>query len=448
LRALAATALLAAAWAGVPAESRDFWSEPAFREQFLGTYGVLGEAEPRATPAERETLEKIIPLMADDPQQAMQLLGAAIQAGQTGPTLEFTLGNLHFQRDELEEAARWYRSALDRFPNYVRAHKNLGLVQFRNGQMAEAAASLTRMIELGRGDALTYGLLGHAYSQLDQALSSETAYRLAILLDPRTLDWRMGLVRVLYKQQRHQEVAALCAELIERHPEQKEMWLLQAGAWIGLDQPMKAAQNYEALARLGQATPETLNALGDIYVNQGLMDLAASAYVRAVELSPDGNPSAALRAAEILASRDAREQARDLLGRLEAPGRAAPSEADRRRMLMLRARIAAAEGHGDDAAVVLEQIVTLDPLDGDALMLLGQHCTRAGQLEKALLYYERAAGLPVHEADASIGRAQILVGQEKYSEALPLLKRAQELRPRDEVARYIEQVERAARARR
>jgi hypothetical protein len=36
----------------------------------------------------------------------------------------------------------------------------------------------------------------------------------------------------------------------------------------------------------------------------------------------------------------------------------------------------------------------------------------------------------------------------RYADALPLLKRAQELRPREDVARYQEQVERMARMKR
>lgn len=39
------------------------------------------------------------------------------------------------------------------------------------------------------------------------------------------------------------------------------------------------------------------------------------------------------------------------------------------------------------------------------------------------------------------------MGQSRYAEAVPLLKRAQEINPRDDVARYLEQVERIARAR-
>ena len=44
--------------------------------------------------------------------------------------------------------------------------------------------------------------------------------------------------------------------------------------------------------------------------------------------------------------------------------------------------------------------------------------------------------------------AQLLVAQSRFDEALPLLRRAQELKPREDVARYMEQIERVARARR
>jgi hypothetical protein len=39
-----------------------------------------------------------------------------------------------------------------------------------------------------------------------------------------------------------------------------------------------------------------------------------------------------------------------------------------------------------------------------------------------------------------------LVAQSKYRQAVPLLMRTRDLKPRDEVARYLEQVERIARA--
>jgi tetratricopeptide (TPR) repeat protein len=101
-----------------------------------------------------------------------------------------------------------------------------------------------------------------------------------------------------------------------------------------------------------------------------------------------------------------------------------------------------AEGAGDEEARVLEQIVELDPLDGEALILLGQYSSRAGDDEKAIFYYQRAANLEAYEADADVRYAQLLVKQGKIAEALPLLRRAQVLKPRDNVQSYLDQLER------
>ena len=67
--------------------------------------------------------------------------------------------------------------------------------------------------------------------------------------------------------------------------------------------------------------------------------------------------------------------------------------------------------------------------------------------EKAAFYYERAASLEDFEAEAKVRHAQLLVGQSRYQEALPLLRRAQNLNPRDSVQEYLDQVERLAQVR-
>ena len=79
-------------------------------------------------------------------------------------------------------------------------------------------------------------------------------------------------------------------------------------------------------------------------------------------------------------------------------------------------------------------------------MHLGQHYTKANAREKVILFYERASGIDSFEVEAKTRHAQILVGMSRYSDAIPLLRRAQELKPRETVARYIEQVERISKS--
>ena len=436
----------AAGGAGLSPLSLEIWNDPTFQRQFLGSYGFQAEIEPKVSVVERQQMERLIPLLGSDPAAAAAGL-IKITSPASSALFDFMLGNIRFQDNRLEEAATHYEAALGKFPSFRRAHKNLALVQVRQGSFDPAIRSLGRVIELGGGDGVTYGLLGHAYSSSSQFTSAESAYRAAVLLQPDTLDWKLGLTQSLLRQQKFAEVAALCEELIARHPARADLWLLQASARIGLGQPRKAAENYELVRRMGKANAPILHMLGDIYVNEGVWEMALRAYRQAVEIDPAQALQRPLRNVEALAQRGALAEARSLLDLVRQTWGERLDAAERRTLLRLEARLAVAEGAGGEAVQVLEQIVALDPLDGEALLLLGQHYARAGDAERAVFYYERAGGLEATEAEAKIRQAQILVGQSKYREAVPLLKRAQELKPRDDVGRYLEQVERLARAR-
>ena len=62
----------------------------------------------------------------------------------------------------------------------------------------------------------------------------------------------------------------------------------------------------------------------------------------------------------------------------------------------------------------------------------------------SIFWFERAASLSAFEADAKVRHAQLLVGQLRYAEALPLLRRAQQVKPRDNIQQFLDQVERVA----
>jgi tetratricopeptide (TPR) repeat protein len=261
------------------------------------------------------------------------------------------------------------------------------------------------------------------------------------------MDWKKGLANSLFQQSRFAEAAALTQTLIEDEPDRAEFWLLQANAFIGMNQPTKAAVNYEMVDRLGQSTVASLNMLGDIYVNQELFDMAVRSYARALETDPNTTPDRAIRAAKVITANGALGATKELIQRIEALRGETLDPNDHKDLLKLRARIAVAEGASEEEVKVLEEIVELDPLDGEALILLGQHKARAGRTEEAELYYERAANLEKYRADALIRHAELLVKQGKYKEALPLLRQAQQIRYREDVQKYLDQVERVAKGR-
>jgi tetratricopeptide (TPR) repeat protein len=424
------------------------WNDPTFQKQFVGSYGINAEIEPRITPDEVKILEKIRPFMADNLPMAETMLGNLIKPDSSA-TLDFTLGGIRFQREEYPLALESYQRAVGKFPSFRRAWRNLGLIQARDGRYDEAIKAFTRMIELGGGDGYSFGLLGFAYASKQDYQAAETAYRNALLLQPESSEWRLGLTRCVFKQQKYEDAAALLDVLIARYPDKAEFWLLQAHTFLGLKQPLKAAGNLEALDLLGKATVDSLDTLGDIYVSENLMDLASHAYQRGIDVDAKQPVARPLRSAELLASRGAMKQARAVAMHVRQVLQAQHDAAANHKLLKLEARLTMAEGIGDpETAKVLEQVVAEDPLDGEALMLLAQDCAQHGEPDRAIFWYERAESLEAFEINARIKHAQVLVGMGRYTDAIPLLRRAQESRPRDDVARYLDQVERIAKSRR
>jgi len=437
------------------------WKDPTFQKQFIAGYGFNADVEPRVTPDEVKLLEQVRPLMANDLPKAEATLKGKMKADSSA-ILDFTLGGIEFQQERMADALENYRKAVAKFPSFRRAWRNLGLIHARDGRYDEAIAAFTRMIVLGGGDAYSYGLLSYAYAAKFDFQPAEATYRNALLLQPDNTEWRLGLTRCVFKQEKFEDAATLLNELIGRYPDQADFWLLQAHTFLGMKQPLKAAQNLEAVDALGKSTLDSLNTLGDLYAAEGnLMDLAARAYARAIDLDPKQPPARAIRAAEILAAHGALPQAREVATRLRAVCESTLDDADRRKLLKLEARLAMAEGGGSaesaaataavqaaNATDILEEIVKLDPLDSEALMLLNQHYSRQNQPDRAIFFYERAESIAKYEEPAKLRHGQVLVGMGRYADAVPLLRQVQEKTPRDDVARYLEQVERMAKARR
>ncbi len=423
------------------------WNDPAFRRRFAESYASETEIEPRVTADELKQMQRVLDLIAaNELDKAADHIRRRRNEASTA-VYDFTLGNIHFQRDELAEAATAYEAAVAKFPKFRRAWRNLGLVRAKQDDLRGALPSFSRVVELGGGDSTMYGLIGFATSSLGDEVAAENAYRMAIMLDPATFDWKIGLARSLFKQRRFADAAALVEMLIVQFPDRGELWLLQANAQLGMNEPMRAAQNYEIVDAMGQSTVESLATLGDIYVNAELFDLAVARYVRALGLSVPLSMERAMRAAKVMAARGAANETAALLEAVESVHGAQLGEDERKELLRLRARIAVARGEGEQEAALLEEIVALDPLDGDALILLGRHHADRDDPERAIFYYERASGVERHEAEALRRHAQLLVRLSRIEEALPLLRRSLEIDPRENVQQYYDQLERMTRGR-
>jgi tetratricopeptide (TPR) repeat protein len=420
------------------------WNDPDFARRLIGSYGFLSEREPRLS-AEEQVLyrDTLLPLLREDPAKAIPALEKAVKP-EASALFDYTLGTIFFQQEDTTNAVRHYEAALAKFPDFLRAQRNLALALARDGAFLEAIPALTRTITLGGADGKIYGLLAFAHMQQGQFTSAAAAYQQALLYEPANFDYQLGLVKCQVATANYSAALALLDELLPRYPDRESLWTLQANLYVQQNQLLKAAVNLEILRQLGKATAAHLTLLGDVYMTEGVPDLALAAYVQAAQLDGGTNLARTLRAGEILVSRGAWDEARQLFAQSRKLAGIGLTSVDELTLLRLEARVALATGAGDQAIQMLEQILARNPLDGEALLLAGDHYQRLGDSERAAFRYDAAAKLEGYEAAALVKHAQLLVESQRYPQAIELLRRAQRTTPRENVQRYLEKVEQVA----
>lgn len=429
-----------------PSYPLQLWRDPAFALRFMGSYGIIPDAEPPLKEADKAILQRIAPLMGEKPAEAVSELLKVITKD-SNANFEFNLANLYFQQNQFPEAEKYYLIAVQKYPNFRRGWRALGWTAVRLNDFPKAVKALSTAITLGNNEGTTYGLYAFALLSMDRTISAESAYRMALMFEPDSLDWKMGLIRCVLKQEKAAEAAALCAELIQQYPDKPEFLVLQANAFIAMKETMRAAENLEIVARSGAAKKDDLKLLGDVYFSEKRSALALSAWTRAMDADDGKDTAGPVRQAENLAALDARTDAATLIAKIFSDRADKLPSGDREKLLKLQARLALADGRNEEALRVLEEVVLSNPLDGSAMMQLGDYYMGNAEPQRAISYFERASKLSDKDlqSTARVRMGRILFEEGKAVEALQMLKTANEIKPSESVQKFIMDLEKYVR---
>ncbi len=430
-----------------PAEmplSREFWRDPSFTRSFMGLFTPENRIEPFVSAEEKAVLSNIARLMAaGDRESAIRRLRNE-SLSSSSAALQFNLGILHFQEDNLDEAVASLTKALELYPDFRRAHASLGAVYMRRDDLPAALPFLQRAVELGDHDGLTLGLLGYCRLQQNHYASALQAYRLAQLSMPDNPDWKSGEAECLRHTGDHDAAVRLFNEVLASRPGDHETWVRLASALMSLERHDQAAAALEIVRRLDRlSAPDTL-LLGQLYLQLQSSSLALARFQESVAAQPPPEPAAAIEAADLLSQALAWPETAQLLTRIREAYPDLPSEdktaADLER---LDALVAMETGEPEAAAQRLEAIVSRDPMDGRVLVALGRHLAAQDNVVEAEMRLQQAARVSAYESAALRELGQLHVSQGNYTAALSHLQRAHDLEPNESLARYIHAVEHA-----
>ncbi|MCH6256049.1 tetratricopeptide repeat protein [Puniceicoccaceae bacterium K14] len=168
--------------------------------------------EPELIEKEKQLLREVLPLMRSGKEEAKQRLIASVDEDTSGAIL-FLIGNFYAEEGNKEEAVLYYEAAVERFPDFARAHKNLGFMKVQARDYEGAKKHLLKVYGWGNlVDNALCGLIGLCYLNLEEYATADHFYREAIELDPSISDWKVGLAKSLLKQSKFEEAIPVLEE--------------------------------------------------------------------------------------------------------------------------------------------------------------------------------------------------------------------------------------------
>jgi tetratricopeptide (TPR) repeat protein len=394
----------------------------------------LKEREPEMTEEEYALYQKVISLVASNPEFAVKLLEAMkSDKEQPSPAFEFILGNAYYAANMNDKAELNYRSAVGRYPTFLRAWVNLGILYYSSQKYADAVPCFSRAVELGDRDSTTFGLLGYSLQRDGDLVSAEMAYMQALGGDPTNVDWKEGLLEICISGKQFTRAESLVKNLIKERPSDTRYWMTYANILLSEDKKVEATVILETAVGLGFTSEEELSLLGDLYADQGLIPEAGAVYAKVLALSPEIGKDKLVHYAQILIASGRLAEAEATIGKFGTVDLSVD-------VLQLKVDLLASQKKWQDERGVIDQILKVDPLNGRALICLGRAYDAEDNIPRATLAFEAAFAVKSSMYTASLELANIELKNRHYAKSVEYLQKALSIEKTDAVEDFLARV--------
>jgi len=398
------------------------------------SYGFLKEREPEMTEEEDALYQRVVLMVPTEPDFAMRLLENMLSGDQpVSAAFDFALANIYFNNGRRDDAETHYRSAIKKYPEFLRAWTNLGILCYSAGRYPDAITSLEKAITLGDRDAGTIGLMAYCLTKDGNPVAAEMAYLQALSLDPNNADWVEGLITVYQDSRQYARAEPLARRLIKLKPGESMSWLLYANILLSEGDKLGAAAILETAASLNAVDEQGLLLLGDLYAEQKLYPEAVATYDKVMARNPNLGAKRLAAYAQGLIAEHRLDQAESILQSAES------NLTPESRSLWREARIDlyTAQERWPEAHREVAELLKTDPLNGKALLRLGQIYKLEGNAPKAAFAFEQAYRLSDFTYAASLELSNLSLQAHDYRKSIDYIETALRIQKSDALQDYL-----------
>jgi tetratricopeptide (TPR) repeat protein len=399
--------------------------------------GFLKEREPEMSAEEYALYEKVVEMIATQPDFALKLLEAMINDKEPpSPAFEFILGNAYYASGQTAKAEAKYRSAVTRYPQFLRAWVDLGVLYYTAEKFTDAIPCFSKAVTLGDRDPNTFGLLGYCLEKMNNVVPAEMAYMQALSGDPTNGDWMEGLLRIYIQGKQIERAESLVKNLIKARPKEARFWLTYANILLVDHRKLEAIALLETCAGTGVAGVDELSLLADLYAEQKLFSEAVATYQKVMASAPGLGEQKMIRLAQALITEHQWAQAQDVLAKL--PPQLSPE--GEIAFLQTNSDLLAAQKKWPQAKAQLEKLLQLAPLNGRAQLSIGRAYAAEDDLARATFAFEGALQNSEFTYAASLELANIELKNRHYEKSVEYLEKALKIERTTAVEDYLARI--------
>lgn len=408
--------------ANVVAESKHIFEIKLKKPEFvLPQYSPL--FSPREAAIALEEVERAVALKelldSGDRQKVLTELDKYYDL-ELSPAMLMLKAQVYFSVKEYDKAESTYLSVIARMPQLIRAHSDLGQLYLIREDFVKARQYFANAVAYGSNEAIVHGQLGYLNLTLHGATTAISEYQQALALEPDNVQWQRGLLAALSQAKMYEATLAYIKELIQKRPNDPDIWLNQAALALQMDNKEMALGSLEMAILLGDADAANLKTAAQLH-------LRVKSYDRASELMASLMNKGQLDAGSLfdyvnwLVQATQYDQAEKLLS-LYSSKLGKLSMDEQSAYYLQSARIAQYKKQYTNANTYYKNSLEKNPVSGDALISYAEFLVSQKDYVQSEFYFMRAEALPEYEKKAMIGRAQMFIDSQNYNSAVSVLR--------------------------
>jgi tetratricopeptide (TPR) repeat protein len=376
----------------------------------------LGAAQPLGTepviPAKEAALyRESVALLNEKPTEALSKLQAA--KADSSAAFDFLRGVAHQRLKQANDAEKNFQKALAKFPRFYQARLALSAIYLNREQTQKALTQMLEIVKLGMADGALWKNIAFCHLERKNYHAAWEAIRQARVFLPEEKSLDRLCLDIRLRQEDYAQARNLAAELLDKNPQEKQLWMTLVQCLLQLDKNRQALLNLELCDRLLGLNASERKLLGDLAYNEGLYGKAAENYLK-IEGDENLSGDLELRAAHAYSSLGKPEKVIETLKNEDK--NLSPAQKEQRHQL----RAAAYEQlqQSENALAEYRLALQYNALNALCLFKIAEFSEAAGDTESALDFYSRAQKDPRYRAAALLRKARIHLLEGRKRDAL------------------------------